>query len=135
MTARGASPDVPWRIVADGLALRVRVTPKARHNRVGELLALADSGAAIRATVTAAPADGKANAALLRLLAKTWRLPRSALAVTAGTTSRLKTVTIRGDGPALAGMLRAWCAALTPDGNADDGNADDGNTDSEKERS
>jgi uncharacterized protein YggU (UPF0235/DUF167 family) len=70
--------------------------------------------------VTAAPEDGKANAALLRLLAKTWRLPRTALAVTGGATSRLKTVTIRGDGQALAGMLNAWLAGLAAADDADD---------------
>jgi uncharacterized protein len=115
VTATGAAADAPWRIVPDGLALRVRVTPKARHDRLDGLAALADGRLAVRATVTAAPADGAANAALLRLLAKSWRLPRSALAVTAGTTSRLKTVTIRGDGQVLAGLLNAWRTALDAD--------------------
>jgi hypothetical protein len=106
-----ALTGLPWRIVADGLTVRVRLTPKASRNRVEGPVELADGGVAIRATVTAAPESGKANAALLRLLAKTWRLPRTALAVTGGATSRLKTVTISGDGPALAGTLRAWCTA------------------------
>ena len=97
----------PWRIVEAGVALRVRVTPKA-SNRVVGLIELADGGMAIRASVTAAPESGKANAALLRLLAKTWRLPRTAMDVTGGATGRLKTVTLRGDGQALAIMLEAW---------------------------
>ena len=107
-----ALTGVPWRIVAGGLTVRVRLTPKASRNRVAGPVELADGGVAIRATVTAAPESGKANAALLRLLAKTWRLPRTALAVTGGATGRLKTVTIGGDGAALAGMLHAWRAAL-----------------------
>ncbi len=98
----------PWRIVEAGVALRVRVTPKASRNRVDGLIELADGGMAIRASVTAAPESGKANAALLRLLAKTWRLPRTAMDVTGGATGRLKTVTLRGDGQALAIMLEAW---------------------------
>jgi uncharacterized protein (TIGR00251 family) len=109
----------PWRVVADGLAVRVRVTPKARRARAGGLAELADSGRAIRAAVTAAPEGGKANAALLRLLAKSWRLPRTALEVTGGATGRLKTVTIRGDGAALAAMLEAWLAATEDETNGD----------------
>ena len=102
---------LPWRAVTGGLALRVRVTPKASRNRVDGSGSLADGSVVIRATVTAAPESGKANDALLRLLARTWRLPRRALEVTGGATSRLKTVTIHGDGQALAEMLKAWCAA------------------------
>jgi uncharacterized protein YggU (UPF0235/DUF167 family) len=110
----------PWRPVADGIALRVRLTPKARRDRLDGLAALADGTCVVRAAVTAAPEDGKANAALLRLLAMTWRLPRTALAVTGGATSLLKTVTIRGDGQALAGMLNAWRAGLAAADDADD---------------
>lgn len=115
--------SAPWRIVTDGVVLSVRVTPKAGRDRVNGLTTLADGGLAIRATVTAAPENGKANAALMRLLAKTWRLPRSAFAVTGGATGRLKRVTITGDGQALDEMLQQWRAATaapTPTGSKGD---------------
>lgn len=87
---------------------RVRVTPRASREGIEGCRAEADGGVALIAKVTAAPADGKANAALLRLLAKAWDVPPSSLSVTAGTAERRKTVLIRGDSAALLGRLGAW---------------------------
>lgn len=82
--------------------MRVKVTPRARASRIG---AISDDGAFLKVAVTAAPERGKANAQAIGLLAKAWGLPKSRLAVTAGAASRLKTVFIEGDGPALMGRL------------------------------
>lgn len=101
-----------WRTVDDGLAVRVRVTPKASRNRIDGLVTTAEGDAVVKATVTAVPEAGKANAALIRLLAKAWRVPRSSMSVTGGTTSRLKTVTIRGEPKALCDMLKTWRTTL-----------------------
>ena len=46
--------------------------------------------------VAAPPADGAANAELIRFLAERLSVPRAAVAVTAGHTSRRKTVVIEG---------------------------------------
>jgi uncharacterized protein (TIGR00251 family) len=108
LAALTASP--PWRVVADGLAVQVRLTPKAAQDRIDGIDAGPGGAAILRARVRAAPEGGKANAALLRLLAKSWRMPKSALAVTSGATGRSKTVTIGGDGPTLAARLDAWRA-------------------------
>ncbi|MHA1564764.1 MAG: DUF167 family protein, partial [Alphaproteobacteria bacterium] len=78
----------------------VRVTPKASRAQIGDIMELPDGRVAIKVHVNAPPEGGKANAALLRLLAKTWRLPKTSLAVTAGNTSRIKTVHITGDSQA-----------------------------------
>ena len=78
--------------------MRLKVTPKAGANRIG---AISGDGARLKVAVTAAPEGGKANAQVIGLLAKAWGLPKSRLAVTAGAASRLKTVFIEGDGPAL----------------------------------
>jgi uncharacterized protein len=43
------------------------------------------------------PDKGKANAAVIALLAKTLGLPKSSIAVTAGHTARLKTIRIDAD--------------------------------------
>lgn len=106
----------PWRRVAEGIALRVRLTPKASRDRLDGIAELADGSVVVRAAVTAPPEGGKANAALLRLLAKSWRLPRTALAVTAGAGSRLKTVTLRGDAKTLTELLERWRAAARTGG-------------------
>jgi uncharacterized protein YggU (UPF0235/DUF167 family) len=47
--------------------------------------------------VTAAPEGGKANAALIALLARTWRLPKRDLAIVLGAADRRKTVHVAGD--------------------------------------
>jgi uncharacterized protein len=57
------------------------------------------------ARVRAAPADGDANAALVTLVAARFGVPKSCVALTAGQKSRIKTLSILGDGDAL--MARA----------------------------
>jgi uncharacterized protein YggU (UPF0235/DUF167 family) len=58
--------------------------------------------------VTAPAEDGKANAAVIGLLAETWRLPKSAFAVTRGATSRDKVLSIAGEPVLLAARVRDW---------------------------
>jgi len=77
----------------------IRLTPKARADRVHAVVADRD-GPALKVTVTAPPEDGKANAALLALLADAWSLPRRSLSLRGTTTSRRKVVHVAGD-PAL----------------------------------
>ncbi len=50
----------------------------------------------LRARVAAAPADGKANEALLRLLAKALGIGPSQLTLVAGAQARVKTVEVGG---------------------------------------
>lgn len=106
----GPVPAAPFSVAADGVRLRVHVTPRAGANRIGEIMA--DGRAArLRLSVTAPPHDGEANAAVIALLARTLRLPKSALAVVAGAGSREKTIAIRGDAGALAASIEALLAA------------------------
>ena len=58
--------------------------------------------------MTAPAEDGKANAALIELLAATWRLPKSAFAVTRGATSRDKVLSIAGEPALLAARITDW---------------------------
>ena len=53
-------------------------------------------------------AGGKANAALIALLAKAWRVPKTGIEVVAGAASRNKRLALAGDGPALAARIAAW---------------------------
>ncbi len=61
----------------------------------------------LKARVRAVPEDGKANAALLKLLAKTIGVPKSAVTLVAGHTSRVKTLRLTGDAGRLATALNA----------------------------
>jgi uncharacterized protein (TIGR00251 family) len=72
------------------LIVSVRVTPRARRN------ALAFEDGTLRAWLVAPPVEGAANAALLGLLAQRLRLPKRAVALVRGETSREKIVAIEG---------------------------------------
>jgi uncharacterized protein YggU (UPF0235/DUF167 family) len=100
----GGGPEV-WRATAGGVALRVRLTPKAAADAV---TGVGDTreGPALLARVRAVPERGAANLALEKLVAGWLGLPRSAVAVAAGGKSRLKTVTVAGDARALAQQVR-----------------------------
>jgi uncharacterized protein (TIGR00251 family) len=91
----------PFTIGPDGLRVAVRLTPKASADRIQGVVTEADGRVALKVQVTAVPEDGKANAALIRLLAKQWRLPRTTLDVVQGATDRRKLVRISGEGEAL----------------------------------
>jgi uncharacterized protein (TIGR00251 family) len=49
-----------------------------------------------RVKVTSPPVDGKANGALIALLAKVLGIPKAGLEIIRGRTSRIKTVRVRG---------------------------------------
>lgn len=98
--------------VADGAVLaRVRVAPKASAGRLCGPCADANGSPALKVAVAAAPEGGKANAALVQMLARAWDVPKSSVTVVAGARDRRKTVGIRGDVADLAPRLRRWAAA------------------------
>ena len=71
--------------------IRVRLTPRSGRN---EIIEWRDE--LLRVRVTAPPVDGKANAALERLIAKAVGVPKRDVSVVSGTRSREKTVEIGG---------------------------------------
>jgi uncharacterized protein len=77
--------------------LRLRVTPNAGRDVIEGFETLADGTEVLRLRVAAVPDKGKANAAVIVLLAKALGLPKSAIHLTAGDTARLKTVRIDAD--------------------------------------
>ena len=71
----------------------------------------ADGSVVVKARVTVAAEDGKANTALRKLLAKEWRVAASRIEVVRGATGRRKTLRIEGEPSALLPQLTAWAAA------------------------
>jgi uncharacterized protein len=65
--------------------LHVRVQPKARANAVKGW-----SGEALRVSVTAAPEDGRANHAVIKLLAESFGVAPSSISLVRGAASRDK---------------------------------------------
>ncbi len=92
--------------------MRIRLTPKAAHSRIEGVGAGADGAAFFKVPVPAPPEKDKANAAMVKLLAKAWRLPKTSMAITAGATARRKTLVVRGEGKALVARLNLWMEGL-----------------------
>ena len=106
------SEATPFNPASGGLTVAVKVTPRASRTKVTGLARDADGAPLLAVSVSAPPEDGKANAALVRLLAKEWRVPRSAIAVAAGASSCRKTLHIAGDPDRLRLDLGAWLADM-----------------------
>ena len=98
----------PWRETKEGIALDIRLTPRGGRDALDGIETLADGRVVLKARVRAAPTEGEANTALIRLLAQEFALPRSHLAIVSGATARLKTVALRGDSSALTVTLETW---------------------------
>lgn len=100
--------NVTFRRSNDGVLIPVRLTPKASVNRVAGTMRDPAGESLLKVTVTAPPESGKANAALLKLLAKAWKLPKTSLSVASGATSRRKVVLVSGDPDVLIARLEEW---------------------------
>ena len=87
----------PWTEEKDGLAFWLRLTPKGGRDALEGIEALADGRLVVKARVRAAPEDGRANAALIALLAEALHAPKSALTLLSGHTARLKKIHVAGD--------------------------------------
>ena len=73
------------------MRILLKVIPKASRNRVVGWV-----GERLKIQVTAAPERGKANDAVIDVLAAALEVPRSQVKIVAGETSPLKTVDIEG---------------------------------------
>ncbi len=76
--------------------ITVKLTPGARKNEVTGWDIDAAGERFLRVSVTAAPEKGKANAALIKLLAKHWGVPKSAIILVRGETTRVKVIEVQG---------------------------------------
>ena len=102
---------VPWTERPDGLLVEVRLTPRAAMDRIDGVETLSDGAPVLKARVRAVPEKGKANEAVLKLLAKTAGLPASRARLLSGDTARRKTILLDGDGAALAKAFAELFAA------------------------
>jgi uncharacterized protein (TIGR00251 family) len=104
---------VPFRASPAGVRVRLRVAPKAKRSQFGGLADEPDGAKALKIAVTAAPEGGKANDAVIALLAEEWGVAKSAISVVSGATGRRKLVEIRGAPQELLARLQGWLAART----------------------
>ena len=104
--------ESPYRRISTGLLLAVKVTPNAAPAALTGLRPAAGGGVTLRLKVAAPPDKGRANTAVVALLAEKLGLARSAITIVAGGTDRLKQVALAGDADVLAARLDAALAAL-----------------------
>jgi uncharacterized protein (TIGR00251 family) len=91
------------RRTASGVLIDLRVQPRARRT----VLACNEAGV-LKAAVTAPAEEGKANAAVIELMAREWRLAKSAIEVVRGATARQKVLAIAGQPDSVAASIAAW---------------------------
>jgi uncharacterized protein (TIGR00251 family) len=87
----------PFNLYEDHLRLSIRLTPNGGRDSIEGMEVDAEGHAYLKARVSAVPEDGKANKALIALLSKKLRLPKSAISVISGETARKKILRIDGD--------------------------------------
>lgn len=95
----------PFRPIADGIILVLRVTPNAGVDRIEGVEVRADGQAVLRVRVAAVPDRGRANAAVIALIAEALGVARRDVSVLTGETARSKSLKIVGDTGDLAQRL------------------------------
>jgi uncharacterized protein (TIGR00251 family) len=74
-----------------GLTFTVRIVPRASRSEL-----TGEQSGALRVRIAAAPVEGAANQELIKLLAKTFKLPQKAVEIVSGAASKNKIVRIQG---------------------------------------
>ena len=92
--------------------MTVRLSPRASAERLIGIAISADGRRVLKASVTASAQNGRANEALLQLLARAWHVPRRDLSIVAGSTSRSKAVRLAGDPQQLIDKIAPEIARL-----------------------
>lgn len=88
------------------LMLAVRLTPRARRQGLRGLWTDEHGAQWVQASVTAPPDKGRANAALLSLVAEVLETPVSSISLETGATNRLKRLRIRDAAPDMERAIR-----------------------------
>ncbi len=105
MTGKAGHGDpLPVRVADGCVIVRVRLTPKSSLDAVEEITPTAD-GPALAMRVRAVPADGEANLAAERLLARWLEVPVRSVRLRAGGKSRVKAFTVDGDAQQLTARI------------------------------
>ena len=101
------SAGTAWTIGPDHLTLSVRLTPRSSRDSLDGCERRADGRIVLKARVRSVAEGGKANAALIRLLANALGVAVASVELKAGATGRIKILHIAGEGETLARRLAA----------------------------
>jgi hypothetical protein len=96
------------RVASAGVTLAVRAQPGAKKTAIAGVYGEGPA-AQLKIAVQAPPLEGRANAALVAFLAETFGLPKNAVELLAGESSRSKVFLLRGIGREVAeAKLAPW---------------------------
>ena len=80
---------IDYSVREGSIVFKVQVVPRASRSEV-----VGECNGALRVRIAAPPVDGAANEELIRVLSKTFKIPRSAVKLVSGHSSRIKQVSI-----------------------------------------
>jgi len=102
----------PFEKTDKGVRVSVRLTPNAATDRINGVVADAQGNGVLRIAVTAVPEQGRANKAMIKLLAKSWRIPKTSLSLIRGDKDRNKVLNVDGDINKRYADLLIWAREL-----------------------
>lgn len=82
--------------MTNGIRIAIRLTPKAGRDAISGWQTGPNGSRVLKARVSAPPEDGKANDALIRLLAAKLHVGRSRIQIVSGAASRTKLIEVQG---------------------------------------
>jgi hypothetical protein len=85
----------PYKQQHDGIYLYIKVTPKASQNKIGKVIIGEDGNNVLKIYVTCVPENGKANIAIIELLAAKLGIAKSLITIIKGSTHKNKVCLIK----------------------------------------
>lgn len=98
---------------ANSLTIYIKVIPNASKNALGEILSI-DNKNILKIYIKAPAVEGKANKALIDFLSKTFKIKKSSLRITKGTTQKYKKLEILGESQDLTLIQEAFNRNASP---------------------
>jgi uncharacterized protein YggU (UPF0235/DUF167 family) len=94
--------------------LRIRLTPRSSADRIDGAGTAPDGRAVLLVRVRALPEEGAANSALIAVIAKALKLPKTSLHLESGGKGRIKSVRVSGADATLRQALDRLSSSLGP---------------------
>jgi uncharacterized protein (TIGR00251 family) len=83
--------EIPYHKVEDGITVDIKVIPRSSKKEIAGA-----SNGIVKVKLTSPPVEGEANAQLIELLSKHFKVSKGSVSIIKGETSRNKTVKIKG---------------------------------------
>lgn len=86
-----------YRKLNNSIKVHLKIVPNSKKNEISGVI-LGDFGQEfLKVKIAAAPEDGKANKALIKFLARTWKISQSDIEIASGHAGRNKVVIVKGE--------------------------------------